>query len=54
MQAYSDDLHYSRTSVYSLQYHLIIVTKYRRDVLTGSVKQELEALLRKHTITTRI
>lgn len=46
MQAYSDDLHYSRTSVYWLQYHLIIVTKYRRDVLTGSVKQELEALLR--------
>ena len=32
--------------MYSLQYHLIIVTKYRRDVLTGSVKQELEALLR--------
>ncbi|UNL62512.1 IS200/IS605 family transposase [Limosilactobacillus mucosae] len=46
MQTHSDDLHYSRTSVYSLQYHLIIVTKYRRDVLTGSVKQELEALLR--------
>lgn len=46
MQEHSDDLHYSRTSVYSLQYHLIIVTKYRRDVLTGSVKQELEALLR--------
>ena len=46
MQAHSDDLHYSRTSVYSLQYHLIIVTKYRRDVLIGSVKQELEALLR--------
>lgn len=46
MQAHSDDLHYIRTSVYSLQYHLIIVTKYRRDVLTGSVKQELEALLR--------
>jgi putative transposase len=56
MQAHSDDLHYSRTSVYSLQYHLIIVTKYRRDVLTGSVKQELEALLRsladpKHSIS---
>ena len=46
MPAHSDDLHYSRTSVYSLQYHLIIVTKYRRDILTGSVKQELEALLR--------
>lgn len=46
MQTHSDDLHYSRTSVYSLQYHLIIVTKYRRDVLIGSVKQELEALLR--------
>lgn len=46
MQDYSDDLHYSRTSVYSLEYHLIMVTKYRRDVLVGPVKDELELLLR--------
>lgn len=46
MQGHSKDLHYGRTSVYSLQYHLIMVTKYRRGVLTGSVKAELEELLR--------
>lgn len=46
MQGHFKDLHYTRTSVYSLQYHLIIVTKYRRKVLVGPVKQELAALLR--------
>lgn len=46
MQGHSKDLHYGRTSVYSLQYHLIMVTKYRRGVLVGSVKSELEELLR--------
>ncbi len=46
MQRNSKGLHYRRTSVYSLQYHLIIVTKYRRDVLIGPVKEELEELLR--------
>lgn len=46
MQGNSKDIHYARTSVYSLQYHLIIVTKYRRGVLVGPVKQELEELLR--------
>lgn len=40
------EVHYHRTSVYSLRYHLIIVTKYRREVLIGTVKQELEELLR--------
>ncbi len=40
------ELHYHRTSVYSLRYHLIIVTKYRREVLIGTVKQEMEELLR--------
>lgn len=46
MQGHSKDLHFGRTSVYSLQYHLIIVTKYRRDVLIGPIKEELEELLR--------
>ena len=40
------ELHYHRTSVYSLRYHLIIVTKYRREVLIGTIKQEMEELLR--------
>lgn len=46
MQTHSDDLHYGRTSVYSLQYHLILVTKYRQGVLVGDVKQELATMLR--------
>lgn len=46
MQGHSDDLHYGRTSVYSLQYHLILVTKYRQGVLVGDVKQELATMLR--------
>ena len=49
MQKYSNDLNYARSSVYSLQYHLILVTKYRRDVLIGDVKVELEELLRNMT-----
>lgn len=49
MQSKSDDLNYGRSSVYSLQYHVILVTKYRRDVLIGDVKDELEKLLRSMT-----
>ena len=45
MQAKSKDLHYGRTSVYSLQYHLILVTKYRREVIVGDVKNRLSKLL---------
>ena len=45
IQAKSKDLHYGRTSVYSLQYHLILVTKYRRDVIVGDVKDALSKLL---------
>ena len=45
MQAKSKDLHYGRTSVYSLQYHLILVTKYRREVIVGDVKTTLRDLL---------
>lgn len=45
MQGHSKDLHYHRTSVYSLQYHLILVTKYRRGVLVGPVKSDLNQLL---------
>lgn len=49
IQKHSNDLNYTRSSVYSLQYHLILVTKYRRDVLIGDVKVELEELLRNMT-----
>ena len=44
MQAKSKDLHYGRTSVYSLQYHLVLVTKYRRTVIIGDVKDTLSKL----------
>lgn len=30
-------------SVYSLTYHIILVTKYRRPVLTGAVAEELRS-----------
>ena len=49
MQKHSNKLNYARSSVYSLQYHMILVTKYRRDVLIGDVKIELEELLQKMT-----
>ena len=49
MQKYSSELNYARSSVYSLQYHLILVTKYRRDVLIGDIKIELEELLKSMT-----
>lgn len=45
MQGDSKDLHYGRTSVFSLQYHLIMVTKYRRGVLVGDIKEELRQLI---------
>ena len=45
MQAKSKDLNYGRTSVYSLQYHLVLVTKYRRDVIAGDVKNALNEIL---------
>ena len=49
MQKHSNELNYARSSVYSLQYHLILVTKYRRAVLIDDVKTELEKLLRDMT-----
>ena len=49
MQKHSNELNYARSSVYSLQYYVILVTKYRRDVLIGDIKTELEALLRSMT-----
>ena len=42
MQKHSSELNYARNRVYSLLYHLILVTKYRRDVLIADIKTELE------------
>lgn len=36
------DLTYGRGYVYSIQYHIVWCTKYRRRVLTGSVAQHLK------------
>ncbi len=36
------DLTYGRGYVYSIQYHIVWCTKYRRRVLTGSVEQHLK------------
>ena len=49
MQKHSSELNYARNSVYSLRYHLILVTKYRRDVLIADIKTELEELLKSMT-----
>lgn len=49
MQKYSSELNYAGSSVYSLRYHLILVTKYRRDVLIADIKTELEELLKSMT-----
>ena len=38
-------LTYGRGYVYSLQYHIVFCTKYRKQVLTDSVKDDLEQLL---------
>ena len=49
MQKHSSELNYAGSSVYSLWYHLILVTKYRRDVLIADIKTELEELLKSMT-----
>lgn len=39
-----DDGYYTgRHSCFLLQYHLVLVTKYRREVLTGEIKEYLES-----------
>ena len=44
----NSDVTYGRGYVYSLQYHIVFVTKYRKPVLTGQV----EADVKKHLLTT--
>ena len=39
-------LTYGRGYVYSLQYHLVWCTKYRKKVLTGRIAEEIEASLK--------
>ncbi|MBR4928403.1 MAG: IS200/IS605 family transposase, partial [Oscillospiraceae bacterium] len=40
-----DNLSYGRGYVYSLQYHLVWCTKYRRDVLVDGADDDCKALL---------
>ena len=39
------DLSYGRGYVYSLQYHIVWCTKYRRNVLTGGVNEDCKRIL---------
>ena len=39
-----DNYHKSRHAVYLLQYHLVVVTKYRHPVIDGDVKDRLISL----------
>ena len=41
----NDTLSYGRGYVYSLQYHLVWCTKYRRKVLTGGADEDCKRLL---------
>ena len=38
---YNDDYNKNRHAVYKLQYHLVVVTKYRHPVLTEPIKEKL-------------
>ena len=44
--ATSTDLTYGRGYVYSLQYHLVWCTKYRKGVLVGNIAEEIQASLK--------
>ena len=44
--ATSTDLTYGRGYVYSLQYHLVWCTKYRKGVLVGNIADEIQASLK--------
>lgn len=39
------DLHRGRGYVYSLQYHIVWCTKYRKKVLTGEIEEALKVML---------
>ena len=41
----SSDLTYGRGYVYSLSYHLVWCTKYRKDVFVGDIAEEVQASL---------
>lgn len=36
---------YTRTSAYSIQYHIVFCTKYRKPVLVGEIKEDLLDIL---------
>ena len=38
-------LTYGRGYVYSLQYHIVWCTKYRKQILTGGIEEELRSML---------
>lgn len=42
----NDSLRHGRTCVYSLQAHLVFVTKYRRGVLTQPMLEDMENIMR--------
>ena len=42
-----DELHYGRGYVYRLEYHLIIVTKYRKSIIKNNIKTDLYRYIRK-------
>ena len=42
-----NDVTHGRGYIYSLQYHIVWVTKYRKQVLVGSIKDEVDEYLRK-------
>ena len=44
----NSDVTYGRGYAYSLQYHIVFVTKYRKPILTG----QIEADVKKHLLTT--
>ncbi len=41
------DINYGRGYVYSIQYHLVWCVKYRHDILTGQVDDDVKKLLTK-------
>ena len=41
----SQDVIHGRGYVYSLQYHIVFVTKYRKPVFTGEIRQDVIAYL---------
>ena len=45
LNSYSSGLTYGRGYVYSLQYHLVWCTKYRKGVLTGIIAEEIKESL---------